>query len=218
MTMTRPRISILATAAATLLLLLQGSARADQFCCQAAGPSCFDTFHANICAAANGNAAGGTCDPTTGMCGDVPVCCSEAEGPCTEVTASQCADTGGTSVLGNLCDAKGACRDCKPEGVTCPATNAVIDLGAAKVGILEVYDPSACCAGTAKCTILGLLEVPCALTPVDPVFTCTCNAIPPYGYSDAASLGAPPSNKLAMLYGAGAFGLLLPVRRRRRRK
>jgi hypothetical protein len=40
----------------------------------------------------------------------------------------------------------------------------------------------------------------------------------PTPYSVAAPLNPPPSTMLAMLYGAGAVGLLLPVRRRRRRE
>jgi hypothetical protein len=40
----------------------------------------------------------------------------------------------------------------------------------------------------------------------------------PTPYSIAAPLNGPPSTMLAMLYGAGALGLLLPVRRRRRRE
>jgi hypothetical protein len=40
----------------------------------------------------------------------------------------------------------------------------------------------------------------------------------PTPYSVAAPLNGPPSTMLAMLYGAGAAGLLLPARRRKRRK
>ena len=219
---TDARIQFLATLVVALLLVLQGSAAANNrppHCCQMSGPSCSETFHPDVCEKAGGQVRGNTtCDSTSGLCGDMPVCCSEAEGPCTEVTADQCADTGGTSVLGDLCDAKGACRECKPEGAACPTGSVLVDLGGVKVNLGDVYNPGACCAGTGTCTLLGIAGVPCDLALVSPVFTCTCNAVPPYGYADAASLGAPPSNSLAMLYGAGAFGLLLPIRRRRRRK
>ena len=47
------------------------------------------------------------------------------------------------------------------------------------------------------------------------------NGVPtptPTPYSVAGPLNGPPSTMLAMLYGAGAAGLLLPARRRKRRK
>ena len=41
--------------------------------------------------------------------------------------------------------------------------------------------------------------------------------VTPTPYAVAAPLNTPPTSMLAMLYGAGAVGLLLPIRRRRRR-
>jgi hypothetical protein len=209
MNTTNSRSQILATVAA-LFLGLQGSAWASRFCCQTSD-GCFNGFHHDLCERANGQEVGGHCDRHTGLCGSMPVCCDEGQGSCSEITADQCADGDGTAIAGDHCDANGACRTCQPEGA-CPIGNVLVDAGPVKVNLGDVYNPGACC-GTATCKLLGVGDVPCELALVDPVITCTCN---PYGYADAASLTAPPSNAFAMLFGAGAVGLLLPVRRRRR--
>jgi hypothetical protein len=58
-------------------------------------------------------------------------------------------------------------------------------------------------------------QTPGPTSSVTPVSTMTPGATPtPYGL--AAPLHSPPSTMLAMLYGAGAVGCLLPIRRRRR--
>lgn len=226
---------ILVGVASAVLFLITGSASASassssDHCCQlpsfGGSPSCFQAqgrgdgdsddgdehhhrgrrHHDNQCGDQGGQLTSGTCNQDTGLCGGTDVCCSESEGPCSEVTADQCADTGGSSVLGEMCDAVGKCRNCLPEGSECPASGP----------LLGNFDTGACCSGKGACTLLGIVPVDCALAIVDvpPVFTCNCTAVPPY--YDGASLFEPPSNMFAALYGAGAAGLLLPVRRRRR--
>ena len=73
--------------------------------------------------------------------------------------------------------------------------------------------------GTAHATAGSVRKDPDTCTNATPGPTATSTPGPsPTPYSVAAPLHPPPSTMLAMLYGAGAVGLLLPVRRRRRRK
>lgn len=75
--------------------------------------------------------------------------------------------------------------------------------------------------GAAKATAGTVSKDPdtCPNTTPSPTTTSTPGPSPtPTAYSVASPLQSPPSSMLAMLYGAGAVGLLLPMRRRRRRK
>ena len=73
--------------------------------------------------------------------------------------------------------------------------------------------------GTAHATAGSVRKDPDTCTNATPGPTARSTPGPsPTPYSVAAPLHPPPSTMLAMLYGAGAVGLLLPVRRRRRRK
>jgi hypothetical protein len=216
-TTTSVRVRILAAAAAAALFLLAGSTSASASsgsnnCCQMPSrdgtPSCFhaSTQDRDECAEEGGQLTSGTCNGDTGLCGGTEVCCSEAEGPsCTEVTAEECADEEGTSVLGEMCDAEDRCRNCLPEGSACPA-------GGSPVG---TFDTGACCSGRGQCALLGIVPVDCSIAIVDvpPVFTCNCAP-----YYEGESLNESPSNMAALFYGAGAVGLLLPARRRRGRQ
>jgi len=75
--------------------------------------------------------------------------------------------------------------------------------------------------GTAHATAGSVRKDPDTCTNATPSPSTTSTPGPsltPTTYSVASPLQSPPSSMLAMLYGAGAVGLLLPMRRRRRRK
>jgi hypothetical protein len=73
--------------------------------------------------------------------------------------------------------------------------------------------------GTARATAGSVRKDPDTCANATPGPTATSTPGPsPTPYSVAAPLNPPSSTMLAMLYGAGAVGLLLPVRRRRRQE